>query len=133
MQPKQAVAMMQATAVPSSCKVKQTERELDGYGIVTVAVGTNASECSLLVATIDLAQHTELAGQVVYMLAQARITLPGTSVALSIDGADGTGRHISADWDEAPNAWQMLDYQLSELESHPVAWCFCTYGHPLWS
>eukprot|EP01046_Picozoa_sp_COSAG06_P102743 COSAG06_NODE_48909_length_329_cov_0.552174_1_plen_35_part_10 len=35
MQPKQAVAMMQATAAPGSCKVKQTERELDGYGIVT--------------------------------------------------------------------------------------------------
>jgi hypothetical protein len=121
MQPKQAVALMQATATPSNCKVKQSEQELDGYGIVTVTVGANASECTLLLATIDLAQHIELAGQVVYMLVQANITLPDTSVALSIDGADGTGRHISADWDEAPNAWRMLEYQLSETSKHVVA------------
>lgn len=135
LQPKQAVASMKATAAPSSCKVEQTERELDGYGIVTVTIG-QASQCSVVVATIDLARHTDIIGQAVYMLVQANVTLPDTSVALTIDGADGTGRHISADWDEHPNSWQMLEYQLSELDPHIYCWetlvavepIVCTFG-----
>lgn len=111
-----AASTLQKSVTPKSCTIKQTERELDGYGIVTVTVGANTSRCSAVVATLDLSQHAELVGQVVYMLVQMNVTLPDTSVALSIDPADGTGPHFSADWDEAPNSWRMLEYQMSELE-----------------
>lgn len=113
MQPKQALALMQATIAPAGCVMTLTDREMDRYSILSVKVASKTSQCGMTVATLDVAAQPEFAGQPVYMLVQANISLPGTSVALSIDPSDGGGPRISADWDISPGSWTMLEYQMT--------------------
>ena len=56
-------------------------------------------------AVVDLAARPDLAGQVVYLFAQARVLLPKTSLDLAADVGAGWQRSSGFETNEAKNGW----------------------------
>ena len=64
-------------------------------------------------AVVDLAARPDLAGQVVYLFAQARVLLPKTSLDLAADVGAGWQRSSGFETNEAKNGWRSFGYQVT--------------------
>ena len=72
----------------ASCTVTSDGKsDFDGFNTVSVRVG---KQCDLTVLSIDVGTKQDLAGQSVYFLVHANITLPDTGLSLSINGAQSS-------------------------------------------
>ena len=64
-------------------------------------------------AVVDLAARPDLAGQVFYLFAQARVLLPKTSLDLAADVGAGWQRSSGFETNEAKNGWRVFGYQVT--------------------
>ena len=64
-------------------------------------------------AVVDLAARPDLAGQVVYLFAQARVLLPKTSLDLAADVGTGWQRSSGFEANEAKDGWRVFGYQVT--------------------
>ena len=64
-------------------------------------------------AVVDLAARPDLAGQVVYLFAQARVLLPKTSLDLAADVGAGWQRSSGFEANEAKDGWRVFGYQVT--------------------